>query len=406
MPHIKFLSIFLLLFSSALPWNATAISKESSQLKRSVQKQQHHNVIERMLAQALFQIKQGKTNDALKSIDMLIKKVPNFRLAHVIRGDLLASKAGRVDKFANVSTRDVKQVQGYQDEARTRLENYLAGSKEQLNPNLLIKLSDKQQYAVIIDVSKSRLYLFAKNESDQLKYMADYYVTIGSKGFDKKVEGDKRTPLGVYFASTKLTQQLPDLYGDGAYPLNYPNEIDLYEKRTGSGIWLHGTPSNTYSRAPRASDGCVVLSNQDIKALHPVLGRGDTPVIIAEHVNWKNTANNESEALAKALEKWRTDWLSQNTSRYLSNYSKNFFHKKGHYESWAAHKTRVQASKPKVKVVVSNLSMFSYPNASKPMVVVTFNQHFKSATLDNRMKKRQYWVKEKNQWKIIYEGAA
>src|SRR3546814_8483534 len=53
----------------------------------------------------------------------------------------------------------------------------------------------------------------------------------------------------------KLTRKLPDFYGDGAYPLNYPNEWDKHEGRKGYGIWLHGTPSTTYSRPPRASDG-------------------------------------------------------------------------------------------------------------------------------------------------------
>ena len=30
--------------------------------------------------------------------------------------------------------------------------------------------------------------------------------------------------------------------GDGAFPLNYPNEWDRRLNKTGSGIWLHGTP--------------------------------------------------------------------------------------------------------------------------------------------------------------------
>lgn len=34
--------------------------------------------------------------------------------------------------------------------------------------------------------------------------------------------------------------------------------------RNGYGIWLHGTPSDTFSRPPRTSDGCVVLANTDL----------------------------------------------------------------------------------------------------------------------------------------------
>lgn len=92
-------------------------------------------------------------------------------------------------------------------------------------------------------------------------------MTIGKNGTDKRVEGDKRTPMGVY----QITEQLPraglaDLYGDGAFPAaNYPNEWDRQQKRGGHGIWLHGVPSNTYSRPPRSSDGCVVAPIPDLK---------------------------------------------------------------------------------------------------------------------------------------------
>ena len=50
--------------------------------------------------------------------------------------------------------------------------------------------------------------------------------------------------------------------------------------------------------------------------------------------------------------------------------------------------------------------MFSYPNFDQPIVVVDFEQNFKSVNLQNKMFKRQYWLHENNQWKIIYEGAA
>jgi hypothetical protein len=40
------------------------------------------------------------------------------------------------------------------------------------------------------------------------------------------------------------------------------------------------------------------------------------------------------------------------------------------------------------------------------LVVVNFEQDYDSSNLSNRMKKRQYWIKQDNRWKIIYEGAA
>ena len=123
-----------------------------------------------------------------------------------------------------------------------------------------------------------------------------------------------------------------------AYPLNYPNEIDQHQNKNGSGIWLHGTPSGTYSRPPRASDGCVVLSNPDLKTLEPILQTGKTPVIIADKLEWLpsdqaseqlKAQDSDKLALQKAIEAWRKDWVSQNTDEYLSHYSKKFFYSDG-----------------------------------------------------------------------------
>ena len=100
-----------------------------------------------------------------------------------------------------------------------------------------------------------------ENRNGEPHYVADYYVTIGKNGVDKFKEGDKKTPLGVYHVTDNLPRsKLADLYGSGAYPISYPNEFDKREGRGGKGIWLHGVPTDTYSRPPRASDGCIVLS--------------------------------------------------------------------------------------------------------------------------------------------------
>jgi hypothetical protein len=49
--------------------------------------------------------------------------------------------------------------------------------------------------------------------------------------------------------------------------------------------------------------------------------------------------------------------------------------------------------------------MLRYPN-ERDVVVVTFEQDYRSDGLSNVMKKRQYWAKEAGRWKILYEGPA
>ncbi|MFM7113322.1 MAG: hypothetical protein ACKO26_19465, partial [Planctomycetota bacterium] len=43
-----------------------------------------------------------------------------------------------------------------------------------------------------------RLYLF-QNSPQGLTLLADYYISVGKLGTSKAVEGDQRTPLGVYY---------------------------------------------------------------------------------------------------------------------------------------------------------------------------------------------------------------
>ncbi len=418
----RFLKVVFVAACIILPWNATAIN-HSSMTDQLLSKKLGRNLVESLLVKSLLEITEGNTKQAFETVNELIHAAPNFKLAYLIRGDLLTAQSGTLKNFGDSATStssgDVsgapnsEEIEGLREEARTRIEYYLSEKKNSQQPNLLVKLSDEQEHLIVVDTVKSRLYLYKKVDG-ALQYAADYYVTVGKNGVGKQTQGDKRTPLGVYFAGTRLTQPLDDIYGDAAYPLNYPNELDQHQNKNGSGIWLHGTPTDTYSRPPRASDGCVVLSNPDLKALQPILQTGKTPVIIANNIEWLESDKSsekleaqdaDKQALQKAIEDWRKDWVSQNTDNYLSHYSKKFFYSDGSLSQWADYKRGIQASKPKVSIQIEDISMFGYPDSEQPIIVVNFEQDFKSPTLQNKMRKRQYWVNENNQWKIIYEGA-
>jgi murein L,D-transpeptidase YafK len=412
------LKYLLVLGCIILPWNATAVN-HGSLTDQLLGQKLGRNLVESLLVKSLLEITEGKTKEAFNTVNELIKAAPNFKLAYLIRGDLLSAQGrplanfGDPDALLALNKRN-EEINGLRDEAKTRIEYYLSEKNTSLQPNLLVKMGDAQEHLIVVDTAKSRLFVYKKTD-EGLQYVADYYVTIGKNGVGKQVQGDKRTPLGVYFAGQKLTQPLADMYGDGAYPLNYPNELDQHQNKNGSGIWLHGTPTNTYSRPPRASDGCVVLSNPDLKALAPILQIGKTPVIIADNIEWLDVTKStneieaqesEKQALQQAIDDWRKDWVSQDTDEYLSHYSKKFFYSDGGLQKWADYKRSIQLAKPKVTIQIEDISMFDYPGYEQPIVLVNFVQDFRSATLKNKMLKRQYWVNENNQWKIIYEGAA
>lgn len=364
---------------------------------------------EKMLVKSLVEISEGKVDVALKTIDTLIKQTPNFKLAYLIQGDLLLAHAKQINGMGDESKGEKKEeIENFKNEAKVRIERYLNSLNLQNEPKIFAQLNEKEKYLFYVDAPNSRLYLY-ENINGKLSYKDDYYVSIGKNGFGKQYEGDKKTPIGVYFTGKKIKESLSDFYGDAAYPLSYPNEIDKKNKRNGSGIWLHGTPKTTYNRAPLASDGCIVLSNPDLMKLSTILDDNRIPIIISfrslKDLEFSNNNLIEKKlSLINSIEAWRKNWEDQNTDTYLKFYSKTFFSEKDNFDTWAERKRMIQSQKVKVSVVLSEISFFDYPNTENEIVLVDFMQDYKSPTINNKMNKRQYWINENNEWRIMYEG--
>jgi len=362
---------------------------------------------EAYLARAFEEISQQRFDRALEQIDALLKVRPNFRLAYLIRGDLLLAKTRPLPWMGAATNAPADRVEGLRAEALARLRAYRDPPSANLIPRYLLQLRQDQKYAVVVDTKRSRLYLY-KNQDGRPRFVADYYVSSGKNGASKVREGDEKTPVGVYHVTASLPRKkLSDFYGSGAFPINYPNEWDRRQGRNGHGIWLHGTPSDTYSRPPRSSNGCVVLSNPDLDALARNLQIGLTPVIISEDVEWLSLDDwaQERKTFDAELEQWRADWESRDTERYLTHYSKNFLSGQENLASWGRHKRDVNATKTWIKLSINNVSVFRNPG-KEDVVVVTFDQDYRSNNLSNVMKKRQYWARENGQWRIVFEGAA
>ncbi len=405
--EFRFFLILALLFNSS-----QALSEEMLVANNNLNPiELRYETPEKMLVKSLVEISEGKVDIALKTIDALIKQTPNFKLAYLIQGDLLLAHAKQINDIGDETKGEKKEeVENLKNEAKVRIERYLNNLNLQNEPKIFAQLNDKDKYLFYVDAGSSRLYLY-ENIDGKLSYKDDFYVSIGKNGFGKQYEGDKKTPVGVYFTGKKIRESLSDFYGEAAYPLSYPNEIDIKNKRNGSGIWLHGTPKTTYNRAPLASDGCIVLSNPDLMKLSSVLDNNKIPIIISfqslkdlESSN-KNLAERKL-SLINAIERWREKWEDQDTESYLKFYSKNFFSQKDNYDSWAERKRIIQAQKQKVFVGLSEISFFDYPNTENEMVLVDFIQDYKSPTINNKMNKRQYWINENNEWRIMYEGGA
>ncbi len=361
---------------------------------------------ERLLMSTLGQIQSTRFEAAFDNISELVTQNPKFRLAQLIYADLLAARARGLTQFGDYADAPIEQWTNLSDEALVRWQHYVTPPTNEQILAHVVEMGLTQPHVVIVDLARFRLYVL-ENVGGEPRIASDYYISMGKQGADKVRAGDNRTPVGVYRITQHLTaNRLPDLYGAGAFPVSYPNEWDRRLGRTGSGIWLHGTPSNTYARPPRASEGCVVLSNDDFNTLVDVLESNGTPVIFADRLDTLDVDrwNRIKPEFRDALANWRTDWESLDADRYLAHYSRDFRSPDKDYRAWRAYKQRVNSAKTYIKVEISALDAFVYPG-ERQMIVATFKQNYESNNVNSQVTKRQYWRLEADGiWRIVYEG--
>jgi hypothetical protein len=198
---------------------------------------------EPLLAKVFDAIEGNRLDVAMQQTEMLIKAYPNFRLAHLVMGDLLLARSRPLMAFGEGGGPGAgEKVADLRDEAIVRLKGYRTKPPADYVPRYLLQMHPEQKHAVVVDTQKSRLYLY-QNDNGTPRFIADYYISQGKLGAEKAREGDKKTPIGVYHVTSSLPRQkLTDFYGSGAFPINYPNDWDKRQGRNGHGIWLHGTP--------------------------------------------------------------------------------------------------------------------------------------------------------------------
>ncbi|MGH8660245.1 MAG: L,D-transpeptidase family protein [Burkholderiales bacterium] len=369
---------------------------------------------EALLSRTLHELGNRRLDAAIVEIDKVTRDYPNFRLGHLIRGDLLLARARPLTTVGNAWDAPADRLEELRAEARARLARIQQQRPVGLVPSSVVQLQPQQRHVLVVDTTRSTLYVF-ENRDGEARYVTDYYISIGKNGIDKFREGDNKTPIGVYHVTGRLSRaqmksaygKQAEQYGVGALPISYPNEWDRREGRNGHGIWLHGVPSDTYSRPPLASNGCIALTNEDFTTISREIQIGVTPVIIANGVDWvaPEVGAAVREELMQRVESWRRDWENLDTDSYLTHYAAAFSDGRMNLARWSAQKQKVNAGKSWIRVKLDRVSIFLQPGRDD-VAVMTFDQDYASSNLVKKMRKRQYWIREDGVWRILHEGAA
>ena len=350
---------------------------------------------------------QGDPRRALDLAEKLVSDVPNFQLAQLVYGDLLAARTRTLKSMGDVppasANAGAMALAELKEESQRRVLALKERPPEGTVPSQFLKLSAQTHTAIAIDAARSRLYLFTNTPSG-LQLTADYYVSVGKAGTIKSQEGDQRTPLGVYYVTSNLdTKVLNDFYGAGAMPLNYPNILDIKRGKSGGGIWLHGTPPQQYARPPRSTDGCLVLSNPDILALIRRISVGATPVVVSSQLVWQARPQLQAQArpFELALNAWREAKEAGDLNKVLGFYTPDFA---SYGKSLEQYTPQIRSELKQTKghtIELKDLSYLQWSDSAETMVT-TFGEVVEGRRTG--IHKRQYWVRSAKDWQIFFEG--
>ncbi len=349
----------------------------------------------------------GRYREALQKAEQLVKDVPHFQLAQLVYGDLLASRIHVVKTLGDVTPEAAASagltLGDLRQESQRRLEALRERPPANTIPSQFLKIAMRSKHVIAVDASRSRLYLFENTPSGP-RLLRDYYVSVGKAGVSKAIEGDQRTPLGVYYVTGLLNRKtLGDFYGSGALPINYPNMLDLRRSKSGRGIWLHGTPSSQFARAPQATDGCLVISNPDLHHLSSTVEVQTTPIVVAPKLTWVSPASLEPVKgnFETVLQEWRTAKSRGDWAQVQGFYASDFNSYGRNLSQWLPELKAETAKARSRQLQIKDLTLLSWVDTEEVMVV-TFSELGRGAA--SGPLKRQYWVKIDKRWKIFFEG--
>jgi len=230
-------------------------------------------------------------------------------------------------------------------------------------PAYLLQIPASVGTVLIAETQTSTLHLFVHGDDGPQRY-GDSYMSVGQNGVGKQRAWDRRTPLGIYFINEQLdTSKLHERYGPTAFPLDYPNIWDRTNRRSGSGIWIHGVTPNAGRRPPLDTDGCIALPNHELLALEQSLVPLETPVVITRQMAWLGAEQVAKirEELRRALDAWASSHESGDLHQYLSLYADDFSYRGMGRDEWAKFRTQSITRAPPHRIELNDVLLLADP---------------------------------------------
>lgn len=294
-----------------------------------------------------------------------------------------------------------KGIKSVENELTKHFENKLFWDKYLLNKDTKNGYYETIKYVLLCNPDTKNIDVYKNEKTEMIKIFASNVITGKMKGA-KSLDGDLKTPIGIYELINKITP-LDQFYGPLALITNYPNNYDKINDKTGDGIWIHGLPF-TGDRDPYTK-GCIALENDNLKELDKKIDYKDSILIIGN----LNSNSTKKDLIAQALSQfyvWKNSWQNGDLKKYLSFYSKKFKKLDGSdFNKFASYKKSIFDKNEEKTIEIKDLNLIPSPNGDNKVIFkIQFFQTYSTKNYKSASKKELYIELINGKMEILFES--
>ncbi len=224
------------------------------------------------------------------------------------------------------------------------------------------------EYAILVEKQTQQISLFSFDGAYRKLYNFD--CSTGEVSGKKEKSGDKKTPEGIYFFTGSFEKRyLSAIYGDRAFPMDYPNLLDRINGHEGNSIWMHGSDKPIKARN---SNGCIVLANDNINTLAKYITLHKTPIIVAKQFSFVSTKTNieVKNSLKQFVNEWNSTLNHGSYEEYISFYDPEYVSQIKWWSEWNNLSNFLKNSESSFSIILEPISIFK----SNSIYVARFDQ--------------------------------
>ncbi|MBF0413190.1 MAG: L,D-transpeptidase family protein [Desulfamplus sp.] len=266
-----------------------------------------------------------------------------------------------------------------------------------LIPSSLVKSPRESSSAILVEKDSQTLWVYTSKNGEFIKAL-EIPCSTGEVDGPKMVEGDKKTPEGIYFLKEVYEDRfLTPIYGSRAFTTDYPNFLDKILGKTGSAIWIHGTNKRL---KPMDSNGCVAMNSDDVVKLDPYVVLDETPVIIMDRLDYASveTTMAQRDDLLDFLSKWIESLNKGSYLEYLFHYESNYLPEVQWWAEWVDIRSRTAVSANPIKAKFDRVGIYKH----KDYFVVLLNFQVSSGYRTISVGNRKLFIKSRNNVSSFY----